>query len=100
MHIGGGPLNFWVLGLEPSAAGHSVGMGLPLLTSGLLDGDRVDGDDLAGLAVLGAGDTDVLDGLDHIGALGDLAEQGVLGRKAGAGVAGDDEELAAVGVGA
>src|SRR5688572_10164571 len=26
MHMGGGPLNFWVLGLEPSAAGHSVGM--------------------------------------------------------------------------
>src|SRR5687767_15856927 len=26
MHIGGGPLNLVVLGLEPSAAGHSVGM--------------------------------------------------------------------------
>src|SRR5579885_2960070 len=27
MHIGGGPLNFCFLGLEPSAAGHSVGIG-------------------------------------------------------------------------
>jgi hypothetical protein len=24
MHIGGGPSNFWRLGLEPSAAGQSV----------------------------------------------------------------------------
>ena len=42
---------------------------------------------------------DRVDGRDHVQAVHDLAEQGVLGRQAHARRAADDEELAAVGVG-